>query len=59
MTITYFCVCTRAYGWVRVCVSAERGSTYARVALLIQHATRRDIANCGLSSSPVFFYIIS
>jgi hypothetical protein len=31
----------------------------ARVALLIQHATRRHIANCGLSGSTTFFDIIS
>ena len=51
---TYFCV--REY--VRVGTRAL-ACACARVALPIQHATRRLIAICGLSDSTTFFDIIS
>jgi hypothetical protein len=43
---------------VRACVVA-RALAYACVALLIQHATIRHIATCGLSGFIIFFDIIS
>jgi hypothetical protein len=65
--VTCFCVrVCGTHGWVRacmimcVCVGARAlACACARVALLIQHATRRHIAICGLSESSIFFdYII-
>ena len=66
------CVCARARAFtsaclsVRVCVGAVVGvGAYVlvfacpRVALLIQHATRRYIIICVLSGSTIFFHIIS
>jgi hypothetical protein len=42
------------------CVRAgARACACARVALLIQHATRHHIGICGLSGSIIFFDIIS
>jgi hypothetical protein len=56
------CVCARARvcvcGWVGVGARA-RACACARVALLIQHAARRHIVICGLSSCTIFFDIIS
>jgi hypothetical protein len=40
---TFLCVC----GWVG---ARARACTFARVTLLIQHATRRHIAICGLQA---------
>ena len=48
------------YVCVRVCYVGERGweGVCARVALIIQHATRRHIAICGLSECTKFFGIL-
>jgi hypothetical protein len=46
--------CVRAWVWVRALACA-----CVRVALLIQYATRRHIAICGLSGSTTFLDIIS
>ena len=52
ISIEYFCVhvcvCVRVNGWV-----------CGRVALLIQHATRRHIVICDLSGSIIFVNIFS
>jgi hypothetical protein len=49
VSITFFCVCET------VCVYARAGAcAYARVALLIQHATPRHIVICDLCSWPYF-----
>jgi hypothetical protein len=57
------CACVRVCVCVCVCVGRwvhGRGPVFAkRVALLIQHATRRHVVICGLSDSAVFFDIIS
>ena len=59
------CVCTRARGWMhrRACVlvlmQLERVCACARVAFLIQHATRRHIAICCLSGTTIFFGFFS
>ena len=37
-----------------LCVHGALANACARVALLIQHATRRRIAICGLSGSTIF-----
>ena len=60
--LTCLCVCECAH--VRSCVCGGLGTralpcACARVALLIQHATRRYIAICGLSGFTVFFDIFS
>ena len=52
------CVRARVRVYVVVCARA-RACACLRVALLIQHATRRHIIICGLSGSTTFFYIIS
>jgi hypothetical protein len=44
--------------YVRVRVHG-RGCLFARVALLIQHATRRHFAICGFSGLTMFFELIS
>jgi hypothetical protein len=52
------CVFARAYSCVRalVGVCARDGTcACARVALLIQHSTRRHIVICGLSGSTILF----
>ena len=61
------CVFSCALEWVialRACVCVSVGAraracACARVALLIQSATRRHVAICGLSGSTTFFDIIS
>jgi hypothetical protein len=61
----YICACARtrrasAYVFIRPCVSARAlGCACARVALIIQHATRRHIANCDLWFHHILFDIIS
>jgi hypothetical protein len=64
--LLYVCFKVRACTFVRVCICVELGAgpkalacACACVALLIQHATHRHIAICGLSSSTIFFDIIS
>ena len=47
------CVCGVSVGTLARAFACER------VALLIQHATRRHIANCGFPGSTIFFDIIS
>ena len=50
----YVCVC----GGERVGMGA-RACACARVALIIQHATRHHTVICGISGSNIFFDIIS
>jgi hypothetical protein len=58
--LTYFCVCVCVCVCVFICVSArELACVCARVALLIQHAVRRNFAMCGFSGSTIFFDIVS
>ena len=55
-------VCVRARVWVGVGEdegSGVRACACARVAPLLQHATRRHIGICGLSGSATFLDIIS
>jgi hypothetical protein len=58
----YIFLRVRASVRARICVLlGTRAQAYAcaSIALLIQHATRRNIAICGLSGSTIFFDIIS
>jgi hypothetical protein len=58
------CVLARTLMFVRVCVrtcvgALARACACARVALIIQHETRRQIVTCDLSGSSTFFDILS
>ena len=51
------CVCARARAYVDVDVGARAlACASGRIALLIQHATRRHIAICSLSGSTILSY---
>ena len=65
VSITYLCVCVCGGECMllRACVcgggAVLLASACARVALLMQHATRMHLIVCGLSGSITFFEIIS